>query len=87
MAAERFSAKRYGVRYGRKLRDKVGKLDKEKRSNICPYCHYKKIKRLSVGIWLCSKCDSKFTGRAYSIGKKVEEAVIETQTETVAEVQ
>tara|TARA_B100000315_G_scaffold260489_1_gene322308 strand:- start:1376 stop:1864 length:489 start_codon:yes stop_codon:yes gene_type:complete len=77
MAAERFSAKRYGVRYGRKLRDKIGSLDNEKRSNICPYCHYKKVDRLSAGIWLCRKCDSKFTGRAYTVGKKVEETVVE----------
>ena len=73
MSADRASAKQYGARYGRRLREKVGKIDKARReSNTCPYCNYKQIKRVSTGIWLCGKCKSKFTGRAYTIGKKVE---------------
>ena len=43
---------------------------------MCIYCSYKKVKRVSVGIWYCSKCDSKFTGRAYVIGKKVVEETL-----------
>ena len=86
MAVERFSSKRYGVRYGRRLRDKVGKLELERRSDSCPYCHYKKLVRVASGIWLCKKCSSKFTGRAYSVGKKVEELTeIETPAEAKAE--
>lgn len=76
MAAERFSSKRYGVRYGRTLRKKVGILEQERRSdNICPHCRYKSVERVASGIWLCNKCKGKFTGRAYRIGKKLEKEV------------
>ncbi|MBS3132627.1 50S ribosomal protein L37ae [Candidatus Woesearchaeota archaeon] len=77
MVAEKFSSKRYGVRYGRRLREKVGKLEQERRSDICPYCRHKKIDRIASGVWFCNKCKSKFTGRAYSVGKKVKEELVE----------
>ncbi len=75
MAADkRISAKQYGVRYGRRLKEKIGKIAQARKlSDTCPYCCYKKIERLAAGIWFCNKCRSKFTGRAYAIGKKVEE--------------
>ena len=74
MAVERVSAKQYGVRYGRKLRAKVGKVDKSRAaSKKCPYCNYEQAKRLAAGIWHCNKCKSKFTGRAYNIGTKYDE--------------
>ena len=64
------SIKRFGSRYGRRLRALVGKIEAAKRnSNKCPYCGKNKACRLAVGIWECSKCDSKFTGKAYTIGK------------------
>ena len=66
------SVKRYGVRYGTKLKGKIGKIEAERRlSTKCPYCHYGKAKRLAAGIWFCQKCKSKFTGKAYSIGGPV----------------
>jgi len=62
------SVKRFGARYGRRLRLKFGRIEKEQRkTHICPYCSYKKVKRLSAGIWYCKKCDSKFTGKAYKL--------------------
>jgi len=33
----------------------------------CPYCNKIAAKRLSVGIWNCPKCDTKFAGKAYTI--------------------
>ncbi len=73
MATKRISVKRYGARYGRTLKEKIGKIELEKRaSNLCPYCHYRKLSRPAAGIWLCGKCSSKFTGRAYVVGRKVE---------------
>ncbi len=74
MATERISAKRYGVRYGRKLREKVGKIEQVRReTNVCPYCKYEQqLKRLSAGIFHCLKCNTKFTGRAYYVGRKLE---------------
>ncbi len=66
------STKRFGARYGRRLREKVGEIEFEQRSkHKCPYCHARKVKREAIGIWQCQKCHSKFTGKAYSISKKI----------------
>lgn len=67
------SVKRFGARYGRKLKHKVGKIEAERRKSMCPYCSSKNIVREAAGIWTCKKCKSKFTGRAYNV-RKVEEA-------------
>lgn len=64
--------KRFGTRYGRTIKLKVEQIEQElKKKHECPYCHYKKVKRLSMGIWQCSKCTAKFTGKAYSIKRKM----------------
>jgi len=61
----------FGARYGRKIRNKIAEITRQKKQKYkCPYCHQLKVKRLSVGIWYCNKCDSKFTGRAYTLPKK-----------------
>lgn len=66
------SVKRYGVRYGTKLKGKIAKIEAEARaSTSCPYCHYKKAKRESAGIWECLKCKARFTGKAYVPGGNV----------------
>ena len=66
------SAKRFGPRYGRRPKEKFAKIEKElRRRHKCPYCHTLNAKRLSMGIWYCSKCKTKFTGKAYSIEKKI----------------
>ncbi len=84
MATKRISVKRYGVRYGRTLKEKIGKIELEKRAtNLCPYCHYRKLSRPAAGIWLCGKCGSKFTGGAYIVGKKVKK--VEESEEVAAE--
>lgn len=62
------SAKRFGARYGRTVKFKFDAVEKlHKGRHECPYCHKVKAKRLSAGIWQCSKCNAKFTGRAYEI--------------------
>ena len=72
------SAKRFGARYGRRLKLRVAELEKSiKDSNKCPYCHKPKVRRLSAGIWNCGKCGSKFTGKAYAVRKKIEVTEIE----------
>ncbi|MBI2580632.1 hypothetical protein HYV85_02385 [Candidatus Woesearchaeota archaeon] len=77
------SVKRFGVRYGTKLKGKIGKIEAERRlSTKCPYCHYGKAKRVAVGIWFCQKCKSKFTGKAYAIGGPV--VIKEEVTEATA---
>lgn len=66
------SAKRFGSRYGRRVRHKFAKVEAEqKKAHKCPYCSEPKVKRVAAGIWECRKCGSKFTGRAYTVPKKV----------------
>jgi large subunit ribosomal protein L37Ae len=61
------STKRYGVRYGRRNKEKVASLEKEHRGrHKCPYCNYVKVIRLAKGIWHCTKCEARFAGKAYT---------------------
>jgi ribosomal protein eL43 len=62
--------RRYGVRYGRTVKHKLGKIEaQQKKSHECPYCHYAKVSRKSAGIWHCAKCNCTFTSRAYTVSK------------------
>ncbi|MBN2368128.1 50S ribosomal protein L37ae [Candidatus Woesearchaeota archaeon] len=62
------SVRRFGSRYGRRVRLRFGELEQEQRSlHKCPYCRTKQAKRVSVGIWQCKKCNAKFTGKAYTV--------------------
>jgi len=66
------SVKRFGARYGRKLKIKFSKIEYEQRKlHKCPYCNAISVKRLAMGIWFCRKCESKFTGKAYTVSKKI----------------
>jgi large subunit ribosomal protein L37Ae len=66
------SIKRFGSRYGRKVKEKLAKIEEEQHKlHKCPYCRHTKVKRLAAGIWYCKKCKTKFTGKAYSIKKKI----------------
>ncbi|MFH1642441.1 MAG: hypothetical protein ABIC04_06095 [Nanoarchaeota archaeon] len=72
MAGKISSTKRFGPRYGRKTKHRFGTIESEQRKlHKCPYCNAIKVKRVAVGIWICRKCNSKFTGKAYSIKNKV----------------
>jgi len=75
MATEKKSlgtAKRFGVRYGPTLKQKVAAIEASSRADHeCPYCGKVKAHRLSVGIWECRKCATKFTAKAYGIAKKI----------------
>jgi large subunit ribosomal protein L37Ae len=62
------SAGRFGVRYGKKIREAVSLM--ERKQNVdqqCPYCKKSSCKRLSKGVWKCKKCDKKFTNQTYYI--------------------
>ena len=64
------STKRFSARYGPRSKIKLDKIERVQRSyQKCPYCSYSKVKRLSLGVWQCYKCDTKFTGRAYDVKK------------------
>ena len=66
------SAKRFGARYGRTTRYKIGEIEKVMRNKIkCPYCTKSRVKRIASGIWKCRNCNVTFSGAAYGL-KKVE---------------
>ncbi len=78
------SVKRFGVRYGTKLKGKIAKIEAERHeSTKCPYCSYSKAKRVNAGIWYCMKCKNRFTGKAYVIGTPaaIKENVTEAATQ------
>lgn len=61
------SIKRFGTRYGRTPKHKLAAIEKQqKQPQVCPYCKKPKAKRQAMGIYLCGKCGSKFTGGAYT---------------------
>ena len=64
------SAGRFGARYGKRPKMGLVKIEEKQRiKQICPYCTKKGIKRLSKGIWKCSKCDKKFASDTYFLGE------------------
>jgi large subunit ribosomal protein L37Ae len=80
MATKRFgSVKRFGPRYGRTLKDRLSVVEQEQKKNHrCPYCTYDRVRQLTVGIFLCTKCGSKFASKAFTVAKV---ASIKTQEE------
>ena len=61
------SSGRFGVRYGRKIREKVSEIEKKSRSLYkCPYCNKIRVKRVFSGVWKCKSCNTEFTGKAYT---------------------
>ena len=63
------STKRFGARYGSTTKQRMWNVEKNYRNKklSCPYCGKQRVKRASVGIWECQRCNSKFTGRAYQL--------------------
>jgi large subunit ribosomal protein L37Ae len=60
------SAGRFGARYGKKIRDNLVKVEvKQRVKQKCPFCEKLGVKRLSKGIWNCSKCNKKFASNTY----------------------
>ena len=64
------SAGRFGVRYGLTIKQKVAAIEKkQKRKYECPACTKVAVKRLSKGVWQCSKCSNKFAGKTFYLGE------------------
>ncbi len=64
------SAGRFGARYGKKVKDKLVKVEvKQRVKQKCPFCEKLGVKRLSKGIWQCSRktCGKKFASDTYHI--------------------
>ncbi len=60
------SAGRFGARYGKRVRTKLVKVETRQRvKQKCPFCEKLGVKRLSKGIWQCSKCNKKFASDTY----------------------
>ncbi|MBW2971175.1 50S ribosomal protein L37ae [Candidatus Woesearchaeota archaeon] len=67
MARKKALTKRLGPRYGTTVKSRLEKAEAEhKRKHKCPQCSSNSLKRVSAGIWQCTKCSSKFAGGAYS---------------------
>jgi len=60
------SAGRFGARYGKTVRARLVKVEgKQRIKQKCPFCKKSGAKRLSKGIWKCSKCNKKFASNTY----------------------
>jgi len=60
------SAGRFGPRYGKRVRAKLVQVETKQRvKQKCPFCEKLGVKRLSKGIWKCSKCNKKFASNTY----------------------
>ena len=65
---------RFGVRYGRSVRKRVGQIEVElRKKHRCKNCGALKVKRISVGVWKCNKCGLTFSGAAYTPTSRVGE--------------
>lgn len=61
------TAGRFGARYGVVVRNGVKAIEAhQKQRHECPVCHHISVKRVSAGIWECSRCGDKFAAAAYS---------------------
>ena len=57
----------FGARYGSSVRKRYIKVVIElKKPHKCPQCGFLRVKRESVGIWKCRKCEYTLTGGAYT---------------------
>jgi large subunit ribosomal protein L37Ae len=56
-----------GTRYGATLRKRYVKvLTEVRKTHKCPQCGAEAVKRESVGVWNCRKCNVTFAGGAYT---------------------
>jgi len=73
--------KRFGVRYGRTTKYNLARIEKEqKKPQKCPYCKKEKARRVFAGVYECSTCKSKFTGKAYFIEQTLKRSIEPEQT-------
>jgi len=64
-----------GVKYGFSVRERHMQVLKRRRAKYnCPRCSTGILKRLSVGVWSCRKCNYTFAGGAYEPSTKTGDA-------------
>lgn len=63
----------FGSRYGFTLRKRYAEIMQEyKKPKKCPICKkLTKMRRIKIGIWQCKKCNSIFTGAAYTLSTPI----------------
>ena len=65
------STGRFGARYGLTIKQKVLAIEKRQKMKYeCPACSKTAVKRVSKGVWSCSKCNHKFTGKTFYLGEE-----------------
>ena len=65
-------ARGLGARYGSSVRKRYVRVTAGlKKAHRCPQCGFLRVKRQSVGIWKCKKCDYTFAGGAYMPSTKL----------------
>jgi large subunit ribosomal protein L37Ae len=61
-----------GPRYGSTVRKRYVKVVTElKKPHRCPQCGFVRVRRQSVGVWKCRKCEFTFSGGAYTPSTKL----------------
>ena len=77
--------KRFGARYGRRIKEKIGKIEEQSKGpQACPHCGKVGVKRRAPGIWSCVRC-GEFTGYAYTVAKVREEEKAVEKVLTITE--
>lgn len=57
---------RFGARYGVSVKGLISQIEtRAKMRYVCPECKYKKLRRVSSGIWQCDHCGLKMAGAAF----------------------
>lgn len=58
--------KDFTPKYGKRIKHDLAEINKKKKAKyLCPKCNRKTVKWKGVGLWVCSKCDSKFASHAF----------------------
>jgi large subunit ribosomal protein L37Ae len=56
----------FGAKYGTVVRKRYAEIITQMHQPYeCPKCGFKRVSRVSVGVWTCQKCGLKFAGGAY----------------------
>lgn len=64
MPRQNKSSKRFGSRYGSRIRKNVDEAE-DHTDEECPECGSDQIERTAAGVWECQKCGHKEAGGAY----------------------
>ena len=64
------SAGRFGARYGKTPKARLVKIETKQRvKQKCLFCKKAGTKRLSKGLWQCTKCNKKFASGTFYLNK------------------